>query len=217
MQVVDDTVIAAEACKIVIPFSYLSNRLATISEDISILAVAAVVSGDEYGVLNGCCQLKITPSQTKQVMMGGTEYMEFYFEKGDTMIPSLLSVKDSDLVADIYGQFYSRGRVPDYLDGDDVGLLLQYHNQFGGLKIASANTPFEVVTAMISRDHKDKFKYWRHGDMKFTPIVVPFSSVIFNARSTTAKLLGSNLKDGFTSALVNPSEKSEKVENMLRY
>ena len=215
-KVVNDVVITAVPCKILIPYNYLKYRMANIGEKIHILAVAAVVIGDEYGILNGCCSLEITPSATRQIMVGGNEFLEFSFEAGAIVIPTIISVKDSDLLFEMHQYFYSNGRVPWFLNYRDLGHLFSLHREYGGLNIARNNIPFEIVVAMICRDPSNKYLNFRHTEMKLTPVVVPFNSVFFNASSTTAKLLGSNLVDGFTSAIANPSTKPEAIENLLR-
>lgn len=209
-------VIAKQACQILIPYNYLNYRMAAVSDKITILAVAAVVVGDRYGVLNGCAGVNITPSTTRQIKIAGTEYLEFGFEKGSTVISDTTFVKDSDLLYEMNKYFYSNGRIPWFLNYDDVGNLFTLHREYGGLNISPNNVPFEIVTSMICHDYKDKFKYYRHGEMRLTPVVVPFNSVLYNATNTTAKLLGANLEDGVTSALISPSTKAESIENLLR-
>jgi hypothetical protein len=208
--------IAKQACKIVIPYNYLSYRMAKMGEKVTILAVAAFVVGNRYGVLNGCCAIDIKPDQTRQVKTNGTEWIEFSFEAGSPVISDRTIVKDSDLLYEMNKYFYSNGRAPDFMTQDDMGNLFALHREYGGLNISPNNVPFEIVTSIISHDSEDKFKFWRHGPMDKPAVVVPFNSVLFNASSTTAKLLGANLEDGVTSALVSPTTKPEAIENMLR-
>lgn len=211
-----DSIITKIACKILIPYNYLNYKLVSIGEKITVLAVAAVVMGEEYGVINGCCGLTIAPSTTKQVMIDGQEYLEFGFLAGDVVVSETTIVKDSDLLYEMNKYFYSNGRIPPFLNYFDVGNLFTHHKEYGGLNIAPNNTPFEIVASMICRDPDNKYTYYRHTEMKKLPVVIPFNSVLFNTTNTTAKLLGADLEDGFTSALVNPSEQTESIENLLR-
>jgi hypothetical protein len=48
------------------------------------------------------------------------------------------------------------------------------------------------------------------------PTFIPFRSPIYGATNTTAKLIGAYFDDSINSALVNPSEKVEGVESLLR-
>lgn len=203
-------------CKIIIPYNYLSYRMAKMGTKVSILAVAAFVVGNRYGVLNGCCAIDIKPERTQQVKANGTEYIEFSFDAGMPVITDRTIVKDSDLLYEMNKYFLSNGRAPAFLTQDDVGNLFALHREYGGLNISPNNVPFEIVTSIIAHDPIDKFKFWRHGDMKQPAVVVPFNSVLFNASSTTAKLLGANLEDGVTATLIAPTTKAEPIETMLR-
>ena len=48
------------------------------------------------------------------------------------------------------------------------------------------------------------------------PALIPFRSVTYGATNTTAKLMGAYFDEGLTSALVNPSQRTEKIEELLR-
>lgn len=206
-----------EDCVIRIPYNYLKYKLAEISDKTLILAVAVVICGNKYGVLNGCCKIQITPAYTKQVVVDKVEYLEFGFNAGDILSPTNLFVKDSDLISSMYKYFNTMGRIPWFLEQDDHGRLYTHHREYGGLNISINNIPFETVTSMIYRDADDKFIQYRHTDQTKKPATVPFSSVLFNATSTTSKILGSNLGDGFLSAIANPSDVATDIEAIMRY
>lgn len=211
-----DILIAKADCKFYVPQDYIKYRMLTIGEKTEMLAVAAVVSNGEYGIFNGCCKITIQPDVVKNVLVDGKEYIEFTFTKGNVIVPRTVTVKDSDLVYDMFKYFYTQGKIPGFLSVDDLGNIFTYHKEYGGINISPNNVPFEIVASMICRDSKDTFKYYRHSDQKNEPLIIPFNSVLFNARSTTAKLLGANLEDGFTNALVNPSDEPDRLETLLR-
>lgn len=212
----DLTVSTKAKCKVMIPYGYLKYRMATIGDSISICACAAVVTDTEYFILNGCAWMSITPSNSEQVKIEGIEYLVYTFNAGDIVCPDLTTVKDSDLLYDMNKYFYSNARNPAYFNYDDIGNIFLYHKEYGGLNISPNNIPFEAVTSVISHDYKDKFKYYRHGDMVKPPVVVPFNSVLFNTTNTASKLLGAYLEDGITSALISPTDRSEPIEALLR-
>ena len=212
----ENTVSTKKRCTILIPYRYLAYKLATIGDKINILSVAMVYSGNEYFILNGCCWLWITPSATEQKKIGGEEFLLFHFNAGDIVSPDLTTVKDSDLLYDMNKYFYSNARIPFYLNQDDVGNLFLYHKEYGGMNISPNNIPFELITSVVCHDDKDKFKFYRHSDMKRPPMYFPFGSVLFNTSNTVAKLLGANLEDGVTSALVAPAARVEPIEQLLK-
>lgn len=214
--VMGDKVVTKADCSFLIPYNYLTYKLAKTGERLYIAAVFAVVVGQEYGVMNACAQIHITPNETNQIKILGEEFIEFKFVKGQSVVETTEIVKNGDLLYEMNKYFYSYGRVPWFMSDTDVAKIFMMHKEYGGLNISPNNIPFEIVTSRICRDPKDKFKYYRHGEMKGNPIVVPFNSVLFNATNTTAKLLGNYLSDGVTSALLSPSDTVETPELLLR-
>lgn len=213
--VVNGKVLTKADCTFLVPYNYINYKLAKTGEQMYIAAVFAIVVGDNFGVMNACASVVITPSETSQVKINGEEYLVFSFTKGQSVMSTSI-VKDSDLVYEMNKYFYTYGRVPWFMSYADIARVFKMHKEYGGLNISPNNIPFEVITSRICRDPKDKFKYFRHSSLQGNPVVVPFNSVLFNATNTTAKLLGNYLSDGFTSALLSPSDSVETVETLLR-
>lgn len=214
--IVGGKVITRNDCTILIPYNYISHKLAKLGTQIFTISVFAIVVGTDYGVMNACANVELTPNDTSQIKILGEEFIEFKFVKGQTVMPTLTIVKDSDLAYEANRYFYTHGRVPWFMGYEDVARVMKMHNAYCGLSISPNNVPFELIASKICRDGKDKFKYYRHGEMRGNPVVVPFNSVLFNATNTTAKLIGNYLSDGVTSALVSPSDRVETVETLLR-
>ena len=210
-----DKVITKQDCSFLVPYNYLNYKLAKTGEQIYIAAVFAIVVGETYGVMNACANIQITPSEINQIKIAGEEFFKFDFVAGQVVTTTKI-VMDSDLLYEMNKYFYTYGRVPWFMSYTDINRVLAMHKEYGGLNISPNNIPFEIVASKICRDPKNKFIYYRHGDLKGNPIVVPFNSVLFNATNTTAKLLGNYLSDGFTSAILSPSDTPELVETLLR-
>ena len=211
-----DRVLTKQDCSFLIPFNYLGHKLAKTGEQVFTAAIFCIVVGDRYAVCTCCANLEISPDEINQIKIRGEEYLEFSFVAGQVVIPTQNVLVDSDLAYEINKYFYTYGRVPWFMSYDDVNVILKYHKEYSGLNISPNNIPFEIVTSKITRDRNNKFVYYRHTGMAQGPVVVPFKSVLFNATNTTSKFLGSYLSDGFTSALLSPSESVETVETLLR-
>lgn len=209
-------VITKKDCSFLIPFNYLAHKLAKTGEQVFIASVFCIVIGDRYAVCSSCANLEISPDEINQIKILGVEYLEFKFAAGQTVIPTTKVLVDSDLAYEINKYFYTYGRVPWFMSYNDLGVILKDHKEYSGLNISPNNIPFEIVVSKITRDRTNKFLNYRHTPMAAGPVVVPFKSVLFNATNTTSKLLGSYLSDGFTSALLSPSETVETVETLLR-
>lgn len=211
----DGKVLTKEDCSILIPYSYLNHNLASTGERIQILAVYAIVVGDVYAASVSSASVVIEPTESNQIKLFGEDFMEFIFPAG-SIVCSTEIVVNGGIVYPINENFYSYGRVPWFMSYDNVGDIFKSHKEYNGLNISPDNVPFELIASRVCRDPEDKFKFYRFTDFKKMPVVVPFNSVLFNATNTTAKLLGNYLNDGFTSALLSPSDRTEKVETLLR-
>lgn len=219
----DGQLIALKPCKVYIPSRFTERKLAVVSDEIRILALFAIVVDDKYyAVSSAPALMEIKPSSMTLTTIEGDEYYEFSFEKGACLCPSIDLLRDNTLPYFIYDEIIAKGHVPWYLSYTDLGKLMTdtaYHCDF----VASAsNAPIEMIAASITRDPKDYTRYYRHvidsiaEETKKPPAFIAFRNIIYGATNTTAKLMGSYLDDGVLSALVNPSEKTEGVETLLR-
>lgn len=208
-------VITKKDCSIIIPYDYIHHKLAVVGNSVQIASVFAILVGNTYAAVVACATVVLASTETKQIKINGVDMLQFIFPAGSA-VASTRIVKDSDLAYEMNKYFYSFGRVPWFLNYDDIGELLRYHKEYAGLNISPDNIPFEIVASRICRDSDNKFKHYRFTPMNKSPVVVPFNSVIYNATNTTAKILGNYLSDGFTSALLNPSDRVETVETLLR-
>lgn len=214
---------ASKACKIYIPVRFGERKLAHIGNTIYTTAVFAISVEDKfYAVSTVNSKMQLTPTSTNLVDIGGEEYYEFFFEKGSQITPNVDLVKDNQLAYKIYDELIAKGNIPWYISYEDLGKLFITAKEFANITLAGNNVPLEMIAAAIARDPDDRQKYYRHriksmADSKVVgPDYIPFRSVIYGATNTTAKLMGAYFDDGLMSALVNPSDKVEGVETLLR-
>lgn len=215
--------VTTKGCTIVIPARFAEKGLATIGIETQIIGIYAIIAPDgSYGVSMVNAMMKITPTSTNVVKYGDDEYYEFYFEPGSTVCPDLMLLKVDTLVFTIYDEIIAKGRVPWYLRYDDLAHLFDSAQYHAGAKIGENREITELIVSMISRDPRDRTKYYRQtvkalDDLqKRPPSFIPLRSVVYNATNTHTKIMGSYLKDGVVSALNNPSDRTERLEDLLR-
>jgi hypothetical protein len=215
--------VAAKACKIYIPTRFEDCRLANIASDIRVVGIFMISVEDKYyGVSLANAMMSLTPTTTSIVTVAEEDYYEFTFEKGSVVCPNMDLVKDDKLVYSIYDEIIAKGHVPWYFSYEDLGKLFATAKYHGGINLGSTNAPLEMIAAAISRDMKDRTKYYRHSIKTLAnqydtpPAFIAFRNVIHGATNTTAKLMGAYFDDGLMSALVNPSTKTEGIEDLLR-
>lgn len=121
----------------------------------------------------------------------------------------------------VYNEFVAMGNFPWYMNYFDRAKIFRTAKIHAGINLG-APTVVELIISTTQRDSKDLSTLYRHiikslEDVIISPPVsVPFKSVIWNTADTTSKLNGANFNDGITSAVANPSQSVELIEELLR-
>jgi len=218
----DGQLVALKDCKIYVPERYTEKSLAFLGQEVYILGIfGIVVEGQWAGVSSAAAIMRIEPTSTDRVDVDGERYMEFFFEKGSTVVANVNLVKTDTLVYLIFDEFHSKGNVPFYMNLEDVANVYKSASYHAGMGICDNHVIMEMFTASIARNAKDMGKLARQSltsrleIFKNPPVYVPFRSVTFGASNTLSKLMGNYFDEGLNSALRNPSTRSERIEQML--
>lgn len=219
----DNSVVTSKGCKIYIPKRFVEKQLAKIEAETYIVGIFAIVVDDKYyGVSTTNAMLRIKPSTISTVKFGEDSYLEFAFEPGAVVIADTQLIKSDSLVYKIFDEIIAKGRVPWYVGYEDLANLFATAERHAGVKLSGSHAILEMFAAAIARDSKERSLYYRHtvesqdAPRVRPPAIIPLRSVSYGATNTTSKLLGSYFDDGLNSALVNPSEKTERIEELLR-
>ena len=218
----DNTVITNRGCKIYIPARFAERNLADLGVDNYIVGMFAMTVDDTYySFCNINALIQITPDSVNKINIEGEDYLEFVFMKGSTVIKNTFLVMNDILVFRIYDEFMSKGNIPWYMNYEDAGKMFETAGKHGGTSVGSSPEVVEMLIATIFRDAKDRNISLRtiintREDLitkKF--VTIPLRSVAYAASNTTNKLAGSYFSVCLTSALVNPTERTEKIEAIL--
>lgn len=219
----DSRLVTTTGCTIYIPSRFAERDLAEIGIETHICGVYAIVVEDKYyGVSLVNAMMRIEPSSTLKIDIDGTEYFKFDFEPGSTVVSSTKLVKTDTLVYKIYDEIFSKGRVPWYVSYVDMGRLFDTAKKHAGANIGTNQEVTELLASMVARDPKDRHVYYRRIFKKAEDLVlnppafIPLRSVAYAATNTTNRLAGSYFDEGLTSALVNPTDRVERIESLLR-
>lgn len=218
----DGSIVTDTACKIIVPERYATRRLANIGTEVHILGFFAIILEDgTYGVSATTARMRITPSSTEIVEHQGVRYYQFQFFPGDRVVYDTNLVQDDTLTYYIYNEHVEKGNIPWYFNYFDMAHLLSTAVEHAGINLGN-KAVIELIISTMCRNKADMTQLYRHIFEKHSdvetnpPIVVPFRSVIWNTSDTTSKLIGAYFGDSITSALVNPSERVERIEELLR-
>lgn len=219
----DGRLVTTKGCKIYIPVRFAERGLASIGIETYIVGIYAIVVDDLYfGTSLVNAMIPIEPTSTVTVQIDGDDYYEFSFEPGSTVFSSVNLVKTDTLVYKIYDEIISKGRVPWYLGYAELGKLFDTAQYHAGARIGANHEVTELIISMIARNPKNRHEYYRTcvktpEDLKTVPpAYIPLRSVTYAATNTLNRLAGSYFTEGVVSALVNPTERTERIEDLLR-
>lgn len=224
-ELADGRTVVLKPLKIYIPQRYEERGLADVGSRVHILGIHALTVEDKYYcVLVLDAIVEICPSQTNRIKMDGDDYLEFVFNPGDILYPFNSVVCNDTLVYEIFDETFAKGNIPWYLDVEDLSRIFDTAQSHAGANIGQEQEVTQLIVSVISRSQDDRTKFWRTtidsfkdlNDPKKKPVFIPLSSVRYAATNTMTKLGGSYFGQGVISALIHPSQRTERIEKLLR-
>lgn len=215
--------VALKPVKVYIPARFPQRDLATFEEEITFVGICAIVVDDTYYAASKiCAPFRSEPTLVSTLVIDDVEYIEMHYEKGDRVICSEDLVKIDNLLYRIYDEIIAKGRVPWYMSYQEIGGLFGTSLKHAGVRVGKTPTVMEIIASAICRDSADLRRYYRqvaetYEDVSTNPpTVIPLRNVSYGATNTIAKLSGSRFDEGMTSAIVNPGDRVERTERVLR-
>lgn len=198
-----------------IPSRFFQRELARTDKTTSIVGVIAVITEDnKYAVINAVCKLNFNNTTIKYITYKDTEYTHLVYEAGDILCDTMTIVKDSSMVFNIIDEFILKGKIPWYVEYDDLCKLLDTAKEYSGLNVVDL-MPGEVLAQYITRQQSDMTKYHRSSPTtKYE--YIGLRNMFYAASNTMAKISGSYFKDGVVSSLVTETKKISDIERMVR-
>jgi hypothetical protein len=219
----DHRLVALKPVKIYVPTRFNERNLATIGTEVHIVGIYGIVVEDQYyGSSTVNAMMRIEPTSIMRILIDGEEFFEFYFEAGATVISSTMLVKLDTLCYRIYDEIYAKGKVPWYLSYPQAGRLFETAKKHAGANLGQNQEVTELIGSIIARDENDRHKQYRstvksqEDLLRRPPVYIPMRSVQYAANNTLNKLAGSYFGEAVVSALVTPSDRTERIESLLR-
>ena len=218
----DGGLVTKKPCRIQAPERWLERHMAVLGAEVFTAGLVCIIMEDEYyGCLFVDSMIRLTPSNTETVMVGDVPYLEFQFEAGDQLLYTTDLVMNDTLTYYIYDEMINKGRIPWYIEYLDFPYIFESADYHAGINLGNPRV-LEFLLSTIARNPDKMMELYRHvmSSVEYTktnpPALIPFKSVIWNTSGTVSKLIGGYFSDSITSALVNPSEKVERIEELLR-
>lgn len=217
------SVVCNRPVKMYIPARFPQRDLAVFEDEIVLVGICAIVLDDVYFMSSMiCAPIRTEPTLVNTVVIDDVEYLELQYEPGDRVISSLDLVKIDNLMYRIYDEIIAKGRVPWYLNYDDLGKLFNTSRKHAGVTVGSTPAVMEIISSTICRDPNDLKRYYRQvvetkeEIAQNPPTIIPLRNVSYGATNAIAKITGSRSDEGMTAAMVNPADRVERTELILR-
>ena len=216
----EGSAVAKRDCQILVPNSWCNTDLVQIGHQTYICSIYMIKDDrDFYAVSIANCMVRIEPSSMDIVELEGKEYLSFEFDKGATIFPSTKVVRNNKLIYSIFEEFVAKGRVPVFMNYTDLGRIFDSSKYYADVELASTPTIVHAMISTIARDPDNPQIYFRQttsGEDLERVKFIPMRNSIHAATNTTARMVGSYFSDNLDSALINPQEKEEQIESLLR-
>lgn len=218
----DGSVVTTKRLMVMFPVRFRDIRLAVIGKSSFVYGLFAFIVGDDYALCNMNGYIKLEEASISIEDIDGIPYYVYVYEEGSKVISTLDIVARSNLIFIAIDEFIFKGKVPWYVDYEDMGKLFDTAASYAGSRAKITPAMMEFFAAYVARDVNDRSKFIREtavslNDFKKDKIAwVPLRSVYYSAPGTVNKLSGAYFQDGVVSALVNPSSRVESVETILR-
>lgn len=215
-------VIAKKDIVITFPVRFRDIGLAVIGKTSFVYGLFAMIVGEKYALMNMNGYIELGEAIINIELIGEIEYYTFTYKAGSTVIMTKEIVARSNLIYTAIDEFVFKGKVPWYVGYDDMGRIFETAQAYAGTRARIIPSMMEFLAAYIGRNREDRTKFIREGAKSYADFSdskiawVPLRSVFYSAPGTVNKLAGAYFQDGVVSALVNPSNKVESVEAILR-
>lgn len=217
----DKTIVALEPCTICFPKHWMDSGLGSIDDRYNVMAMFAVIVGDNYSVSDAMAKMPLTPDSVNTVKIDDVDYYELSWEKGGVITPNRFLVVDNGNAYQCFLEFISKGKTPWYFSVVHLANIFRTSELHAGANLQADPAIMSNFTAFRCRDMKDSKRYFRETIKDQSQLVTErpqinsLTSVAGNATNTTAKLLGANLAEGAVSAIISPSVTNETLEDRL--
>jgi len=201
-----------------IPKFYQDKGLLVIGDIANCLGIVQLRINDSlYANTMVLARLSITFVSNRIETEGDDKYVVLSLETGSVFIANSAIVKDSNIIYEIFVAFLAYGNMPKFIDYNASQMLFDRDSDDCGVSLKVNHSIFEMISAHMFRDSKDPYMFYRYTMMDKQPQIVAMHQISHGPSSSTARIIGSYLSEGMTSALVDDNVRAPSlIENLLR-
>lgn len=219
----NSTWVAKADLEVIFPTRYMNNKLGSFDDKFNVVGFICFRNPATgiFGLTKICALVPITPDEINVMKIDEVEYYRLVCYRGSIICPNTNLVERQVLAYEIYNEFVSKHRLPPYFDAVDDAKVLDTLPSYCGVSLPVNRAITRVYPATTTRWADDimiplREKYKKQSDVfamqgEYTSL----NSVSFGATNTFSRLNGNYMADGLDSALANPSQSVETVEQIV--
>ena len=224
MKQVGDTIVVSEDTVVHVPEYFRKKKLYVpdLSKKegvIKVMGSYGIIQGNNYAKSKAPCFIHLTPSDEKTITRDDMDYIELSFAAGSTFIATLNSVHEKIPYVELFVNYMLNGKVPWYLDYEDVVDTFLDGEYYAGLLLESRPETLELLHSFSERvpGLDDLIRSLQRKNPKRSKIdSIPLSNVAYGASTALTKVTGSYQSAGLDHALVTTTTKLSAAERILR-
>jgi hypothetical protein len=216
-----DEIYATEKLSVVFPTRYINRHLCLIGNKVSLISVFLIADDKgNYGIMNIPAMIDLTPNEIMDIKVDGADYKELIFEKDSLFTDNNNLMKRADFMYDMFDEFLINGKVPFFLNYDDLSNLFRYTAKYANTGLGNNPLAMEITTSIIARSKKDvNVKYREYlsnpkGKVE-QPNFIGLMDIYNTFDSNINKMAGSYAKAGISSAVTNKQQTTSSIEEVL--
>ena len=213
----DSLIVVVNSVVIYISKTFEKYKMLSIGDAVSTLAVFEINIGNESVGFFLPAVVEMKPSNVSFETINGDEYVKCEFTKGDVFMDNVNVVQNVNIAYAIFEEFIDSGRVPKFMKYKNLAFVFDIVKKITGSSIPAEHAAFEMIYSYLSRNPKNFRQMWRLTNMVGEPKYFKLKDVPHVAVSTTSKLISAYLKDSIAASMVNASEDSSDIEELLRH
>ena len=220
---VENTMIAKENMLIVFPEKFVDKELTLLDNTSEVFGVVAILDEkNNYSILTIPSRFIVEPAEIENIEINEEPYIALHIEAGQALISNTKMVKNQDITFPIFDLFMLQGKVPWYINYEDLLDVFIKLDKYAGSKVGGLVLALEALTALNARDPKNPETEFRMiinnvEDMKKKPVEwVGLKNIYYSFKSTLSKIAGAYFKQGVLAAVVKPEKETTDLEYVLR-
>ena len=196
---------------------YENHRCINIGNTLSTIAVFDMIVNDKYeDALFATCIVEMEPSLIEEMTIDGSEFIKATFFNGDVFIKNINVQQIQELGFVIFYEVITQANRSKHLDYRKIVKIFDVLTDVAGINFNISRSTFEMICAHLHRNPEKLSEFYRQTLMDKPAAIIAFRDIAHGAVTTTGKMIGNYFTDSIRSAMVNPSDDSSELENIMR-